>query len=179
MGDMKVEIAARLRDEVGTIHKEAPESVALVYPSPYRVAMSSLGYQTIYRTINAIDGMAAHRAFLPDDVEAWRHSRRPLVTYERMRPVSDYPVLAFSIAYEPEVEGLIQTLELSGIPPLASDRTRRHPIVFAGGPLTFSNPLPLAPFVDAIVMGEADQSIYAVLHTIFDSPCPAPTLQTS
>ncbi|MCZ6805430.1 MAG: radical SAM protein [Deltaproteobacteria bacterium] len=175
---VRAEIATHLRDEVGAIHKEAPESVALVYPSPYRVAMSSLGYQTIYRTINAIDGMAAHRAFLPDDVEAWRHSRRPLVTYESMRPVSDYPVLAFSIAYEPEVEGLIQTLELSGIPPLASDRTRRHPIVFAGGPLTFSNPLPLAPFVDAIVMGEADQSIYTVLRTIFDSDSKDSALRT-
>ena len=86
---VRAEIATHLRAEVGAIHKEAPESVALVYPSPYRVAMSSLGYQTIYRTINAIDGMAAHRAFLPDDVEAWRHSRRPLVTYESMRPVSD------------------------------------------------------------------------------------------
>lgn len=178
MGDVKVEIAGRLRDEVGAIDKEAPESVALVYPSPYRVAMSSLGYQTIYRTINAIDGMAAHRAFLPDDVEAWRDSRTPLVTYERMRPVSDYGVIALSVAYETEVAGLIQTLELSGIPPLASDRTHRHPIVFAGGPLTFSNPLPLAPFVDAIVMGEADQSIYAVLRTIFDSDTKDSALRT-
>lgn len=169
MGDMKAEIAAHLLDEVGGIHKEAPESVALVYPSPYRVGMSSLGYQTIYRTINMIDGMTAHRAFLPDDVDAWRESRTPLVTYEGMRPVSDYRVIAFSVAYEMELAGLIQTLELSGIPPLAEDRTDRHPIVFAGGPLTFSNPLPLAPFVDAVVMGEADQSIHWVLRTIFDS----------
>ncbi|MDH3200729.1 MAG: B12-binding domain-containing radical SAM protein [Myxococcales bacterium] len=165
---VRAEITAYLRDEIGAIDKEAPESVALVYPSPYRVAMSSLGYQTIYRTINSIDGMAAHRAFLPDDIEAWRHSGMPLVTYERLRPVSDYPVIAFSVAYETELAGLIETLELSGIPPLASDRTSRHPIVFAGGPLTFSNPLPLAPFVDAIVMGEADQSIHPVLRAIFD-----------
>ncbi len=163
------EIAAYLRDEIGAIDKEAPESVALVYPSPYRVAMSSLGYQTIYRTINSIDGMAAHRAFLPDDVETWRQSGTPLLTYERMRPVANYGVIAFSVAYETELAGVIHSLELSGIPPLASDRTSRHPIVFAGGPLTFSNPLPLAPFVDAIVMGEADQSIQPVLRMIFDS----------
>ncbi len=165
----KAEIAAYLRDEIGAIDKEAPESVALVYPSPYRVAMSSLGFQTIYRTINRIDGMAAHRAFLPDDVEAWRDSRTPLVTYERLRPVADYPVIALSVAYEAELAGLIHILELSGIPPLASNRTSRHPIVVAGGPLTFSNPLPLASFVDAIVMGEADQSIHNVLRAIFDS----------
>ena len=158
-----------MRDEVGAIDKEAPEAVALVYPSPYRVGMSSLGYQTIYRSINASEGRAAHRAFLPDDVEAWQRSRAPLVTYETLRPVSDYPVVAFSVAYETEVAGLIQTLELSGIPPLAEDRNEQHPFILAGGPLTFSNPLPLAPFVDAVIMGEADQSVHTVLGVIFGS----------
>ena len=169
MSDLKGEIVARMRDEIGAIDKEAPEAVALVYPSPYRVGMSSLGYQTIYRSINATEGRAAHRAFLPDDLQAWRQSRAPLVTYEKLRPVSDYPVLAFSVAYEAEVAGLIQCLELAGIPPLAEERTEHHPFILAGGPLTFSNPLPLAPFVDAVVMGEADQSVHSVLSVVFGS----------
>lgn len=169
MRDVKSEIAARMREEIGVIEKEAPEAVALVYPSPYHIGMSSLGYQTIYRVINASEGRAAHRAFLPDDLEAWRQSRVPLVTYEKLRPVSDYPVVAFSVAYEAELAGLIQTLELAGIPPLAEDRSEQHPFVLAGGPLTFSNPLPLAPFVDAVLMGEADQSVHTVLGVIFGS----------
>jgi len=169
VSDLKGEIVARMRDEIGAIDKEAPEAVALVYPSPYRVGMSSLGYQTIYRSINATEGRAAHRAFLPDDLQAWRQSRAPLVTYEKLRPVSDYPVLAFSVAYEAEVAGLIQCLELAGIPPLAEERTEHHPFILAGGPLTFSNPLPLAPFVDAVVMGEADQSVHSVLSVVFGS----------
>jgi radical SAM superfamily enzyme YgiQ (UPF0313 family) len=45
-------------------------------------------------------------------------------------------------------------------PLLASDRDVRHPLVIAGGPLTFSNPLPLAPFVDVIVLGEAEELIH-------------------
>jgi len=169
VSDVKGEIVARMRDEIGAVDKEAPETVALVYPSPYQVAMSSLGYQTIYRSINATEGRAAHRAFLPDDLEAWRQSRTPLVTYEKLRPVSDYPVIAFSVAYEAEVAGLIQSLELAGVPPLAEERTDQHPFILAGGPLTFSNPLPLAPFVDAVVMGEADQSVHAVLDVFFGS----------
>ena len=169
MSDLKGEILARLRDEIGTIDKDAPEAVALLYPSPYRVGMSSLGYQTIYRSINATEGRAAHRAFLPDDLDAWRQSRAPLVTHEKLRPVSDYPVIAVSVAYETELAGLIQCLELAGIPPLAEDRSEQHPFVLAGGPLTFSNPLPLAPFVDAVIMGEADQSVHDVLGVIFGS----------
>ena len=167
MSDVKGQIVTRMRDETGVLDKETPETVALVYPSPYHVGMSSLGYQTIYRSINASEGRAAHRAFLPDDLHTWQQSRVPLVTYERLRPVADYPVIAFSVAYEAELAGLIQTLELSGLPPLAEDRSEQHPFILAGGPLTFSNPLPLAPFVDAVVMGEADQSVHTVLDLIF------------
>ena len=134
MSDPKSEILARRGAEVGAIDKEAPESIALVYPSPYHVGMSSLGFQTIYRGINEVQGRAAHRAFLPDDVEAWRKSRVPLVTYEKLRPISDYPVIAFSVAYEAEIAGVIQSLELAGVPPLAEDRSSRHPLIVAGGP---------------------------------------------
>jgi len=178
MGDLKGDIVARMRDETGAIDKDAPEAVALVYPSPYRVGMSSLGYQTIYRTINATEARAAHRAFLPDDLGAWQQARTPLVTYEKLRPISDYRVVAFSVAYETELAGLIQALELSGIPPLAEDRTEEHPFILAGGPLTFSNPLPLAPFVDALIMGEADQSVHTVLGIIFGSDSKLSALRT-
>ena len=39
-----------LESETGTILRDAPQRIALCYPSPYGVAMSSLGYQVIYRT---------------------------------------------------------------------------------------------------------------------------------
>ncbi len=164
------EARRRLRDEVGTIHKDAPERVALVYPSPYHVGMSSLGFQTIYREINARRQSVAERAFLPDDVGAFKQSRTPLFTYESERPVADHRVIALSVAFELELAGVVQTLELAGLPPLAEDRTERHPLVLGGGPLTFSNPLPLAPYVDAILMGEADDAIHSALDAIFSAP---------
>ncbi len=160
-------IKTRLAQEIGTLHKDAAEPVALVYPSPYHVGMSSLGFQTIYREINARPGRSAARAFLPDSIEDHLRTRTPLLTYEAQRPVGDYPVVALSVAYEIELAGVIQTLELSGIPALAQDRSDRHPFVLCGGPLTNSNPLPLAPFADAILMGEADQSVHAVLDIVF------------
>jgi radical SAM superfamily enzyme YgiQ (UPF0313 family) len=163
------EVRERLAAELGTVHKHAPERVALCYPSPYRVGMSSLGFQSIYREINARPNSVAERAFLPDDVEAYRRTRTPVFTYEGERPISEYPVIAISVAYEIELAGVIELLELSGIPALAEQRTAQHPLVLCGGPLTNSNPLPLAPFADAIVMGEADQSIHTVLDCIFGS----------
>ena len=145
-----------LADEIGTVRKDAPHRVALVYPSPYRAAMSSLGYQTIYRLLNEEPEVAADRAMLPDEPAAERRAGRILSTLERDRPVGDYPLVMFSVAYELEIAGLIDCLELSGLPALAADRGDDAPLIIAGGPLTFSNPAPIAPFVDAIAMGEGE-----------------------
>ena len=77
---------ALLSDERGTLHKEAELRVALVYPSPYRVAMSSLGYQQIYRTLHGMPGVAADRAMLPDEGSP-EAKARGLVTLETEQPV--------------------------------------------------------------------------------------------
>lgn len=158
-------IRDRLRDEVGAIAKQAPLRVALSYPSPYSVAMSSLGYQRIYRAIQEEPGMCCERAFLPDD-GAPNAARTEPLSYESLRPLSDYPIVAFSVAYELEMAGLLRMLKLAKIPVLREERTERHPFILAGGPLTFSNPLPLAPFVDAIVMGEAEELTIEALRII-------------
>ncbi|MBL8684126.1 MAG: radical SAM protein [Myxococcales bacterium] len=160
-------IQRRLSRERGTIFKSAPLRVALTYPSPYSVAMSSLGFQTMYRELNGRDDTVAERAFYPDDVEEHRRARETLVTYEGQRPLGDYPVIALSVAYENELAGVIETLELGGIPALSSERSsKHHPFVLMGGPLTFSNPTPLAPFADAVVMGEGEDVIHAVIEAL-------------
>jgi radical SAM superfamily enzyme YgiQ (UPF0313 family) len=155
--------------ETGTIRKEAEFRLALVYPSPYRAAMSSLGYQTIYRRLNRVTGLAADRAVLPDS-SASAPGRDPdpgpLLTLEREEPVGGYPLLCFSVAYELELAGLVRCLELAGIPPLAADRGPQHPVVAAGGPLTFSNPVPLAPFCDVVVVGEAEETALELVDAV-------------
>lgn len=153
-----------LADEHGTLYKEAPTKIALCYPSPYHVGMSSLGYQAIYREIHAHEGFSAERAFLPDDIEAFRKTRTPLFTFESKTPVAAMPVIAFSVAYELEVTGLLAMLELSGLPVFREQRDASCPLVVAGGPLTFSNPDPLEPFVDVLVQGEAEDLIHRFLE---------------
>ena len=167
--DLRADVRALLSAEVGMRAGDAAERVALVYPSPYRTGMSSLGFQTICREINESPGRAAERAFLPDDPEAYRRARMPLFTFESERPVSDFPVVALSVAYELELAGVIEVLELAGLAPLAEERSARDLIVLMGGPLTFSNPLPLAPFADVVLMGECDETIHAALDAIFAS----------
>ncbi len=164
---------SRLDGETGTLRKQADLTFALCYPSPYFVGMSSLGFQTIYRGLHALDGVSAERAFLPDDARAARQNHEGLATYESGRPVGDFPVVAFSLAYELELAGLVDCLDLAGIPALASERAAcrtRVPLVVIGGPLTFSNPLPAGPFADVIIMGEADDLISTLADAIRDQP---------
>ncbi len=157
-------IRQRLSDEKGRLEKQAPYPIALVYPSPYAAAMSSLGYQRIYRAIQESDGFSAERIVLDDDAEGKLALQSRPISYESRRGLDDFPVVAASIAYEGEIAGFLAMLEAAGIPPLRADRTEQHPHVLAGGPLTFSNPLPLAPFCDAIIMGEAEALVLDVLR---------------
>jgi len=163
--DVVSQVRQRAREEMGTLRVQAPLRVALCYPSQYSVGMSSLGFQTIYREIHQHSGAAAERAFLPDDAGDYRRLHLPVFTYESETPLADFPVIAFSISYELEIAGLLEVLDLSGIPLLARDRTERHSLVVAGGPLTYSNPMPLAPFVDLIILGEAEE----LIHTFLDA----------
>jgi len=177
-------VQQRLSAERGTVFKQAELAFALVYPSPYHVGMSSLGYQTIYRALNGLAGVSAERAFLPDDAEKARATGEGLATYESRRPVGDFPVVAFSLAYELELAGLVTCLDLAGIPALAQERAvgsssggpsgghhrrRRQPLVVIGGPITFSNPVPAGPFADVMLMGEAEQLIVTLVEAVRDA----------
>ena len=171
----------RLAAERGTIYTQADLAVALVYPSPYHVGMSSLGFQTIYRELHALPAVTAERAFLPDDVGAARAQRETLCTYESNRPVADFPIVAFSLSYELELAGVVHCLDLAGIPALAAERElpgRRWPLVVVGGPLTFSNPVPAGPMADVIVMGEAEEAVATLVQVFRDSPDKRALLET-
>jgi radical SAM superfamily enzyme YgiQ (UPF0313 family) len=169
-------IETRLSDERGRIVKAAPLTVALAYPSPYHVAMSSLGYQRIYRAFMEMPGVCCERAFLPDGADrAGLETERP-VTYESLRGLSEFPIIALSVAYELELAGLIRLLEASGIEPQRALRGPEAPFILCGGPLTFSNPLPLAAFADAVVMGEGEGVAEWVVRTIGESSSRASAL---
>ena len=170
----RARIAARLRHERGTRFGRGRRQLVLASPSSYAVGMSSLGFQRIYGLANELPDTAAERAFLPDAVA----DSGPVLTYESSRPLGDFRVVAFSVAYELELTGVLTVLERSGIPLAASERCERDPFVVVGGPLTFANPLPLAPFADAIVMGEAEDLLAPLFDSLFAAASRADVLQS-
>ncbi len=152
----------KFRDaEVGYEAKfSADLEVALVYPSPYRIAAASLGFHSIVKVVNQLEFACAHRAALPESDEL-----DVLRCLESLRPVSDYDAIGYSVAYEMELSGIIKTLRLCGLPTLSKDRPESAPLVFAGGPLTFSNPAPIGPFFDVICLGEGEDLVGQLLQT--------------
>jgi radical SAM superfamily enzyme YgiQ (UPF0313 family) len=160
----------RRNSEVGRIEKDAPFRVALTYPSPYHVGMSSLGYQAIYRLIQHLPDFCAERFFLPEDVENHTGSLEPVHSLDSDRSLLEFPLVALSVAYELEIAGMIQLFERAQLPVLRTERSEHHPLVIAGGPLTFSNPIPLLPFVDLVVLGEAEDLLPYVLDCAKHAP---------
>ncbi len=128
--------------------------------------MSSLGYQRIYRAIMDAEGLACERVFLDDDAESAPLAQTRPLTYESRRPLEDFPVIAVSVAYELELAGLVTMLDTAKIPVFREERDHRHPILLAGGPLTFSNPLPLGAIADAIIIGEAEAIVIDALRIL-------------
>ena len=135
--------------------------IALAFPNTYWVGMSSLGFQTVYRLFNQIDGVVCERVFLPpkQELRAQVEAGTPLLTLESQTPVGDFDVIAFSVSFEWDYTNLVTMLRLAGVPARAEQRSGRHPLVVVGGAVTFVNPEPLAPFADVIAAGEGEMLI--------------------
>ncbi len=134
----------------------------LVYPNIYRLAMANLGFQAVYQIFDRDPSVSADRAFLPDpdEREAIRARREPLLSFEHGRPLSDFEILAFSISFETDYLNLAAILEMAGIPIRRADRAGRgYPLVVAGGSAVFLNPEPIADFVDLCLIGEGEEMI--------------------
>ncbi|MGM0577432.1 MAG: B12-binding domain-containing radical SAM protein [Myxococcota bacterium] len=157
-----------LASETGTIVREAPLRIGLSYPNPYRTAMSSLGYQVIYRLMNSRPYAAAERLILPDDPAEYRRRGWTPGSLETGRPPSEFDLLAFSVTWDLDILGFFDLLDLGGVPIRREDRTEHDPPVLMGGPLTASNPLPFGPFVDLAVIGDGERAASALMDLLED-----------
>jgi len=149
-----------LADERGTLYKPHGDLVkfALAFPNTYRLGMSNLGYQLVYRLLNERPDTVCERTFLPDPADEAEHRRShtPLFAFESGRPVSEFHVLGFSVSFEMDYLNVLKMLELAGLPLLSEERDETYPLVIMGGPAPWVNPEAVAPFVDAIIIGEAE-----------------------
>lgn len=165
---LKRKAQALLAQEQGTIRKDwgGCVSVALVYPNTYAVGMSNLGFQTIYWHLNQLPGVVCERVFLPDpeDLEELRRTGSEPFSLESKRPLRDFHLIGFSVTFEGDYINVLRLLTLGGIPLRAEARRGHDPLVLMGGVCAFSDPEPVAPFMDFIVVGEGEEIVGEIVE---------------
>ena len=156
--------------ESGAVGGDVPVGAvrfALAFPEVYEIAQSHLGYQVLYDLLNRRPGIRAERVYAPwMDLEArLREHRLPLVSLESFTPLGDFDVVGLSLQYELTFTNVLQLLDLGRIPRFAIDRGEHDPIVLGGGPAAF-NPEPVAPFLDAVLLGDGEEAVIEIVESI-------------
>ncbi len=150
--------------ERGMIRKPWADQIkiGLFYPNRYALAMSNLGFQTIYRLFNRESDVICERFLADDPLTAQVKNLR---SRENRRPARDFDILAFSVAYENDYPHMLSLLEAAGLPLQARKRGPESPLVMAGGVAVMLNPEPLAEFCDLFLLGEAEATLPAFLES--------------
>lgn len=114
--------------------------VAIIYPGPYRVAVSSLGHQILYFLMNSIDSVMAER--FVSDLNG---------SVESGRPLDEFDIVLATLHFEGQYPELLRMIEGLKKP------------VLVGGPAVSFNPLPISPLVSAVGLGDFEVLIEEIL----------------
>ena len=142
------------------VKEQADLRFALCFPDVYEIGMSHLGSRILYHVLNDMDGVSCERCFAPwtDMERALKDAGEELFTLETRRPLRSFDIVGFSLLYEMCYSNVLTMLELSHIPFLSRERGTDMPLVVAGGPCAV-NPEPIAPFFDAILIGDGEEMV--------------------
>lgn len=167
---LKIEKPARyIGGEVNSVVKRKEDvdvRIAFCFPDVYEIGMSHLGIQILYDMFNRMEGVWCERVYSPwvDLDVILRKEKIPLFALESQDPIKDFDFLEITIQYEMCYTNILQVLDLSGIPLLATERGEDMPIVVGGGPCTY-NPEPIADFFDLFYIGEGETRNEEVIQT--------------
>ncbi len=140
---------------------------ALAFPETYEIGMSNLGMAILYDILNGREGVLAERVFAPwvDMEQAMRAAGLRLFGLESRRPLGEFDLIGFSLAYEQLYTNVLNMLDLAGLPLLAVERDARHPLIVAGGGAAF-NPEPMTDFVDLFVLGDGEEVVVDITEAV-------------
>ena len=147
-------------NQVSKPDSEVSVRFALAFPDTYEIGMSNSGQKILYHILNSIKGVWAQRVFAPwpDMVSLLEQNNIPLFSLEEKRSLGTFDIAGFSLMHELSYTTVLKMLSLSDIPIYAAERKKTDPIIIAGGTCT-SNPCPILPFFDLIVIGDGEEVV--------------------
>ncbi|AFY74740.1 Fe-S oxidoreductase [Synechococcus sp. PCC 7502] len=122
-----------------------PNAIGIIYafPNTYTVGITSLGYQFVWADLATRPTVEVSRWFTD--------------THE---PLPRSPeLLGFSFSWELDYANILGALESLSIPINQSDRSSKHPLVFAGGAVPTANPEPFAEWFDFLLLGDGEELV--------------------
>ncbi len=162
-------VGGELNSQVKDWECGGPDTVrwVLMYPDAYEVGLPNQGVMILYEVLNEQPHALAERTYAvwPDLEALMRENDVPLLTVDGHRAVRDFDVFGLSFPTELNYTNMLSALDLAGIPLRTADRGEEDPIVLIGGHASF-NPEPIAPFVDAVVVGDGEEAVLAVTELI-------------
>ena len=132
----------------------------LAFPSTYSVGITSLGFQVVWATLARRDDVDVRRLFTDagDPPHGGGRGRG-----------GGLELFGLSLSWELDGPVLLDLLEDHRIPLWAAERGDDDPIVFGGGPVLTANPEPLAPFFDAVLLGDGELLLPAFVDAMLAS----------
>jgi radical SAM family uncharacterized protein len=139
--------------------------VALVFPDIYEIGMSNYGLRVIQHFLNRLDDVVVERAYAPwvDLAQELNTANLPLASIESFRPLKEFDIVGLSLQSELSFTNILYILDLAQIPFYSSERKAKDPLIIAGGPACV-NPLPVAPFIDAFVIGDGEAPVLEIVE---------------
>ena len=122
----------------------------LAFPSTYSIGITSLGYQIVWATLAQRPDVDVRRLFTDQGDPLPRHC----------------DLFGLSLSWELDGPVLPELLHNQRIPIWAVERGDQDPIVFGGGPVLTANPEPLAPFFDAVLLGDGELLLPAFIDAV-------------
>lgn len=146
---------------------EAKVRLLFAFPDKYEIGISNLGQRILYGLVNDNSDFMADRVYAPeaDFKEILKKTKKPLYSLESKLPIGNFDLIGFSLQYELSYPTVLAMLEMGEISLKSDKRGEDEPIILAGGPCAY-NPLPLADFVDAFLIGDGEDLILEVCEVI-------------
>lgn len=168
--DIRTRRQQRLTDEVGGVSKPWQDQlkIALIYPNHYYHAMSNLGFQAVYHSIQQREDCLCERFFVPDRDELDYFSRSPLLSFETQHALQDFDVVLFSLSFENDYLNLPLIAEMTRTSLWRQQREDAEPLWIAGGICAMLNPEPVAEIMDVFAVGEAEVLLEPMIETLLD-----------
>ena len=151
-------------------YREGDFNLLLAFPDVYELGMSYQGIHSLARNLSPLEGVNFEFVFAPwpDLEEFMLNCGIPLLSLETGTPASGFDLIGFSLTYELHYTNMIRMIRLAGIPLESSARSDNHPLVIAGGPCVM-NPLPVIRGLDAVFLGDGEESLPEAVKLLRDS----------